>query len=76
MASTVLRRGLHREMGFLSDIKEMSGVQFDPKLVTIFFENMDIFLDIYQLHANKKDIKSKLNVKKKRSIFDWLLRSS
>lgn len=60
----------------LSFMREMSGVHFDPKLVEVFFENLDTFLDIYKLHVKKQDIRKKLQVKKKRSILDWLLKSS
>lgn len=60
----------------LSFMKEMSGVHFDPKLVAVLFENLDTFLDIYQLHVKKQDIQNRLNSKKKHSIFDWLLKSN
>jgi len=55
-------------------MKDMSGKHFDPNLISIFFENLDIFLDIYHLHVEKQNLEEHLNAKKKRTIVDWLLR--
>ena len=55
-------------------IKDMKGKQFDPRLVDIFFENLDTFLDIYHLHVKKQDLQKHLNQKKERTIIDWLLK--
>ncbi len=42
----------------LDYIKEMSGTNFDPKLVDIFFKNIDAFLKIYNTQL-EKNFKSK-----------------
>ncbi len=55
-------------------IKDMRGEHFDPQLVDLFFENLDMFLGIYHLHVEKQNLEEHLNSKKKRTILDWLLK--
>ncbi|EDZ61784.1 response regulator receiver modulated metal dependent phosphohydrolase [Sulfurimonas gotlandica GD1] len=56
----------------MSYIREMSGKQFDPKLIDIFFDNIDEFSKIYNLESVKttKEVIPKRSMNK---IVDWLL---
>ena len=55
-------------------IKDMSGEHFDPELIKIFFENIDIFLNIYDINIQKQKLQEELNTKKRNSILNWLLK--
>ncbi len=57
----------------LSYMKEMSGTHFDPKLIEIFFDNIDEFLKIYDIHNHKIELDKKFNQKKRNKIMNWLL---
>jgi len=57
----------------LSYMKDMSGKHFDPKLIELFFDNIDDFLKIYNLHIQKIELDKKYNVRTRKSIMDWLL---
>jgi len=43
----------------LNFLKEMRGSQFDPKLIDIFFENVDEFLHIYNTNTSKLKLLNK-----------------
>jgi len=55
----------------LNFIKEMKGKHFDPKLVDIFFENIEEFLKIYNQQLEKY---KKVNKKKMNYIVEWLFK--
>jgi len=55
-------------------IKDMKAKHFDPKLVKIFFENLEDFLDIYNIHIKTSEMQEKLKVKKRGKIMEWFLR--
>ena len=55
-------------------IKDMSGKHFDPELIDIFFNNIDDFLQIYNIQIEKDKLEKKLNEKKRGKIMNWLLR--
>jgi len=55
-------------------IKDMSGKHFDPKLIDLFFENIDGFLEIYNIQIKKEKLEQSLNVKKRGKIMEWLLK--
>lgn len=57
----------------LSYMRDMRGTHFDPKLIDIFFKNIDEFLKIYDINNNKIEFDKKLNKKKRNSIMSWLL---
>ncbi len=57
----------------LNYIKEMSGKQFDPNLVDIFFKNIDEFLKIYSMELDK-NLNNKVSKKRMKNIVDWLLK--
>ncbi len=57
----------------LSYMKEMSGSHFDPNLINIFFDNIDEFLKIYDIHNHKIELDRKFNTKKRNKIMNWLL---
>ena len=54
-------------------IKAMSGKHFDPKLIKIFCDNIDAFLEIYNMKLDKEDMAGKMNSKKRGKIMEWLL---
>ncbi|NOR58662.1 MAG: response regulator [Sulfurimonas sp.] len=56
----------------LSYIREMSGKQFDPKLIEIFFKNIDEFLKIYNIESVKQT-NEVIHKKSMNKIVDWLL---
>jgi putative two-component system response regulator len=58
----------------LKFIKDMKGKHFDPKLVDIFFENIDEFLKIYDFHKETFKTQKKLSKHKKSKILQWLFR--
>jgi len=58
----------------LKFIKDMRGKHFDPKLVDIFFNNLDEFLKIYHSHKEKFKTEDKLSEKKKGNILQWLFK--
>jgi putative two-component system response regulator len=58
----------------LKFIKDMKGKHFDPKLVDIFFENLDEFLKIYDSHKERFKTQNGLSKSKKDKILDWLFR--
>jgi len=53
-------------------IKEMSGSHFDPDLIALFFKNINLFLDIYNVEIQKQKLKEELNAVKKNKIMNWL----
>jgi putative two-component system response regulator len=55
----------------LNFMQEMSGKHFDPNLIEIFFDNIDIFLNIYDEHHQKV-----VPQKGKKSLFGWLKKSA
>jgi len=55
----------------LAHIKKMSGKHFDPLLVKIFFENIDAFLEIYNLCKEEALLSNKT---KSNSIISWLFK--
>jgi len=55
-------------------IKDMRGKHFDPHLIDLFFENIDGFLDIYNIHIEKNRLENSLNNKKRGRIMEWLLK--
>ena len=55
-------------------IRDMRGKHFDPVLVDLFFDNLDDFLDIYDMHVEKNKLVSMLSVKKRNKFIEWLLR--
>ncbi|MEA2092344.1 MAG: response regulator [Campylobacterota bacterium] len=57
----------------LKYIKEMSGKQFDPLLVDIFFKNIDEFLKIYNMQLEKK-LNHKISKKRVKKIVEWLFK--
>jgi len=58
----------------LKFIKDMRGKHFDPKLVDIFFDNLDKFLEIYNAHIENFNTQTKsLETKKRSKIMEWLL---
>ena len=59
----------------LDYIRKMSGKSFDPLLVDIFFENIDDFLEIYNMELNKTEYK-KASKKKRNKIVDWLMQDT
>jgi putative nucleotidyltransferase with HDIG domain len=61
------------ESEVLAYMKDMSGKHFDPKLIELFFDNIDEFLKIYNLHVQKIELDKKYNVKTRKSIMEWLL---
>jgi response regulator RpfG family c-di-GMP phosphodiesterase len=52
-------------------MKEMSGKHFDPNLIEIFFDNIEIFLNIYDEHCHNIEIKQQ-----KKSFFHWIKKSA
>jgi len=58
----------------LKFIKDMKGKHFDPKLVDIFFENIDEFLKIYDFHKETFKTQKKLSKYKKSKILQWLFK--
>jgi putative two-component system response regulator len=58
----------------LAYMKDMRAKQFDPDLIDIFFENIDAFLKIYNLHQEKIILDKKYNRKKRGVIMEWLLK--
>ncbi len=57
----------------LSYVKDMRGKHFDPKLVDLFFENINDFLKIYSMHIDKIEFDKQFNQKKRGKIMEWLL---
>ncbi len=55
----------------LAHIKKMSGKSFDPKLVDLFFNNIDKFLQIYNMELSKAN--SRVTKKRMNKLVDWLL---
>jgi len=55
-------------------IRDMSGKHFDPKLIALFFENIDGFLEIYNIQIEKEKLEQSLNMKKRGKIMEWLLK--
>ena len=54
--------------------KEMRGKHFDPVLIDLFFENLDDFLEIYDIQIEKAKLSTNLNLKKRGRIMEWLLK--
>jgi len=54
--------------------QDMRGKHFDPVLIDLFFENVDDFLDIYNIQIEKEKLSNHLNIKKRGRIMEWLLR--
>jgi putative two-component system response regulator len=58
----------------LKFIKDMKGKHFDPKLVDIFFDNLEEFLKIYDFHKEIFKTQKKLSKNKKSKILQWLFK--
>jgi len=58
----------------LKFIKDMSAKHFDPKLVDIFFDNIDKFLEIYDSHKEMFKTEKKLSQNKRGKILQWLFK--
>jgi len=58
----------------LKFIKDMSAKHFDPKLVDIFFDNIDEFLKIYDFHKEAFKTQKKLSKNKRGKILQWLFK--
>lgn len=57
----------------LKYIKDMSGKNFDPQLIEIFFDNIDQFLSIYNMQLEKnKSVSKKASKKRMEKIVEWL----
>jgi len=54
--------------------KEMRGKHFDPLLIDLFFDNLDDFLEIYDIQIEKAKLSQNLNLKKRGRIMEWLLK--
>ena len=59
----------------LSYMKDMSGKHFDPKLIELFFDNLNDFLEIYDTQIEREQLEKTLNKKKRNKIIEWLLKS-
>ncbi len=57
----------------LAYMKDMSGKHFDPKLIELFFNNIDDFLKIYNIHIQKIELDKKYSQKKRKGMMDRLL---
>jgi len=57
----------------LSYMKDMSGKHFDPMLIDLFFDNVDDFLKIYNIHIQKIELDKKYSNQKRKGIMNWLL---
>ncbi len=55
-------------------MKEMRGKAFDPELIDLFFNNLEDFLRIYNMHIEKSKLDIALNQKKRGKIMEWLLK--
>ena len=55
-------------------MKDMRGKHFDPKLIDLFFENIDDFLKIYNIQIQKDKLEKSLNMHKRSKIMEWLLK--
>ena len=55
-------------------IRDMSAKHFDPQLVKIFFDNIDEFLEIYDMQIKKSELSESLKHKKRGKIMEWFLR--
>ncbi len=55
-------------------IKEMRSKHFDPELIDIFFKNIDVFLNVYNIQVKKENLQRSLNKKKRGKIMNWLLK--
>ncbi len=55
-------------------IRDMRGKHFDPVLVDLFFDNLDDFLSIYDMHIEKNKLVEVLNTKKRNRVIEWFLR--
>jgi len=53
-------------------MKDMSGKHFDPKLMDLFFENVDSFLKIYNIHIEKIELDKKHNQQNRKGIIEWI----
>jgi len=58
----------------LAYMKDMSGKHFDPKLIDLFFENLDDFLEIYNTQIEKEQLEKTLKKKKGNRIKEWFLK--
>jgi len=58
----------------LAYMKDMRGKHFDPVLIDLFFEHIDAFLKIYNVHMQKIVFDQKYSKKKRSVIMDWLLK--
>ena len=58
----------------LDYIQDMSGKHFDPVLVKLFFDNLDEFLEIYNIQIEKGKLNKKIQTKKRGKIMEWFLR--
>ncbi|MEA1891363.1 MAG: response regulator [Campylobacterota bacterium] len=56
----------------LNYMKEMSGKSFDPKLMELFFENIEQFVELSDL---KDDKGRSISDKKMKKVVDWLFKS-
>jgi len=58
----------------LAYMKDMSGTHFDPKLIDLFFDNLNDFLEIYNTQIEKEQLEKTLNRDKRNKIIGWLLK--
>ncbi|NPA65852.1 MAG: response regulator [Epsilonproteobacteria bacterium] len=56
----------------LAYMKDMRGKHFDPELIDLFFENIDSFLKIYNIHIEKIELDKRFNQQKRKGIIEWL----
>jgi len=57
----------------LAYMRDMSGKHFDPKLIKIFFDNIEKFLKIYDINNEKIKFDKKMKSSTKTKIMNWLL---
>lgn len=59
----------------LSYMKDMRGKHFDPKLIDIFFANIDEFIKIHHFYTKDSSEKEHIKIENKRGkIMEWLLK--
>lgn len=57
----------------LAYMRDMSGKHFDPKLIDIFFDNLEKFLKIYDINNEEIEFDKKMKSSTKTKIMNWLL---
>jgi putative two-component system response regulator len=67
------KKGWSKEDIFMY-FNDMKGKHFDPELIDIFFNNVDEFLDIYNIQLKIDVLENGLNYKRRGKIMGWLLR--